>query len=466
MAVVIPEPFAEESTATTGTGALTLAGAIDARHQTVNAAVGTNNSVFYYLLDGNGTAWEAGWGTSTGATGFSRDTIWKSTNADAAINLSANTHTLRIGPSPFANNVGGSGITGRLSLHPTDPFYDPTNTVAVSGQDATANTLTCTGHKWSTGTMATSSATSGGLTAGTAYFVRAVGADTISLHASLAHAIENTNLIDITGAVTANIIAYGVSNQSVYFIPVEGDKIDLWNGSAWVPTVYGPTEIPLGTMTTSIGYDIFVYYSSGALAYELLAWASATARATELEWSDGRLVKVGDKTRRWAGAIYARTTTRTEISWRTRYVFNADIQIEAAMHAFDTAASWTNTTAAYQAANNSQTNASVTVFDGLGTGVLHGQALGLSLNATAAVDRRVNVGLDSTTVPEAIDAYTNLGSNNGAPCVCPFSIKPGLGLHYVCQLEYSMALGTTTWYAGVSVNGKGGYSGLFATWSW
>lgn len=94
-------PRIKETTSTTGTGALSLIGA-ETGFQTIVAALGTGNTMLYWLLDGNGIDWEMGQGTITdGAPDtFSRDTVYYSTNANAAIDLSANTHVIFNAPVP------------------------------------------------------------------------------------------------------------------------------------------------------------------------------------------------------------------------------------------------------------------------------------------------------------------------------------------------------------------------------
>jgi hypothetical protein len=75
----------QETTATTGTGTVTLGGAV-AGYQSF-AAVGNGNNTYYTILDG--TNWEVGVGTysTTGPT-LARTTILSSSNSGSAINLS------------------------------------------------------------------------------------------------------------------------------------------------------------------------------------------------------------------------------------------------------------------------------------------------------------------------------------------------------------------------------------------
>ena len=88
-------PRAKETTSTSGTGTLNLSGAV-AQFQTFVAGVGSGNTTAYTIVDANGTGWEEGVGTVTSGSPatLSRTTITGSSNAGAAITLSAGTHTV------------------------------------------------------------------------------------------------------------------------------------------------------------------------------------------------------------------------------------------------------------------------------------------------------------------------------------------------------------------------------------
>jgi hypothetical protein len=83
----------KETTATTGTGSYSLAGAV-AGFQTFVAGVGSGNSVHYVVE--NGTDWEIGVGTVTDATPdtLTRTTIIASSNANAAVNWTTGGKTI------------------------------------------------------------------------------------------------------------------------------------------------------------------------------------------------------------------------------------------------------------------------------------------------------------------------------------------------------------------------------------
>ena len=86
MALVIADRVRETST-TTGTGTLTLAGAVSG-FQTFSMAIGNTNTCYYTIA--NGSEWEVGLGTVAAGT-LARTTILKSSNAGSAVDFSAGT---------------------------------------------------------------------------------------------------------------------------------------------------------------------------------------------------------------------------------------------------------------------------------------------------------------------------------------------------------------------------------------
>jgi hypothetical protein len=84
-----------ETSTTTGTGALTLAGAI-AGFRAFSAVCSTNDTVIYAIEGVNGSGvptgeWEAGVGTYSGVNTLTRTTVIASSNSNSAVTLSAGT---------------------------------------------------------------------------------------------------------------------------------------------------------------------------------------------------------------------------------------------------------------------------------------------------------------------------------------------------------------------------------------
>jgi hypothetical protein len=79
----------KETSTTTGTGTLTLAGAVTG-YQAFSAAFADQDRVWYCVTDG--TNWEVGYGVFTASgTTLSRDKVYASSNAGALVNFGAGT---------------------------------------------------------------------------------------------------------------------------------------------------------------------------------------------------------------------------------------------------------------------------------------------------------------------------------------------------------------------------------------
>lgn len=80
----------KETTTTTGTGSLTLLGAVS-QFRTFNTAFGTDAPFYYAIVGQSGTEWEVGIGHLSASTTLVRDRVTASSNSNAAVNLSAGT---------------------------------------------------------------------------------------------------------------------------------------------------------------------------------------------------------------------------------------------------------------------------------------------------------------------------------------------------------------------------------------
>ena len=91
MALVINDRVKETSTST-GTGTINLAGA-ETGYESFVSGVGTTNKTYYAIELNSLGEWEVGIGTVTSGSPdtLSRDTIISSSNSDAAVNFSAGT---------------------------------------------------------------------------------------------------------------------------------------------------------------------------------------------------------------------------------------------------------------------------------------------------------------------------------------------------------------------------------------
>jgi hypothetical protein len=80
----------KETTTTTGTGNVTLAGAV-AQFQAFSDRFLVDSPFYYAIVGQSGTEWEVGMGHLSGSTTLVRDEVYQSSNADALVNFSSGT---------------------------------------------------------------------------------------------------------------------------------------------------------------------------------------------------------------------------------------------------------------------------------------------------------------------------------------------------------------------------------------
>ena len=174
MALIV-EDRVLETTTTTGTGALTLAGAITGFKAFSSVMTSPSDTCYYMIegVDGNGALtaeWETGLGTYSASNTLTRTTVSRSSNANAAVNFAAGTK--RVSMSITKASVYGANeslsvtyaatitLDGSLArnFHTTLTgnviFANPTNMVAgQSGrvrvtQDGTGSRTATFGANW------------------------------------------------------------------------------------------------------------------------------------------------------------------------------------------------------------------------------------------------------------------------------------------------------------------------------
>ena len=90
MALVINDRVKESST-TSGTGAIALAGVVQG-YETFSAGIGNDNETYYAIYEQGTSNWEVGRGTlDATSANLARTEIISSSNSDAAVNFTGNT---------------------------------------------------------------------------------------------------------------------------------------------------------------------------------------------------------------------------------------------------------------------------------------------------------------------------------------------------------------------------------------
>jgi len=130
MALVVKDRV-KETTTTTGTGALTLAGAVTGFQSF--SVIGDGNTTYYTIIDNNTGDWEVGIGTYTSSgTTLSRDTILESSNSGSAVSLAAGTKEVFVTYPAERSVVGGMGyVQHSNTISQSSSISDGSN--AISG---------------------------------------------------------------------------------------------------------------------------------------------------------------------------------------------------------------------------------------------------------------------------------------------------------------------------------------------
>lgn len=116
----------KETTTTTGTGTITLLGAV-AAYQSF-AAIGNANVTYYTIAGQTGTEWEVGIGTYTASgTTLARNTVLSSSNGGALVNFSAGTKDV------WCDYPAGRAVQG------ADGYIENNATISVSSTINTGN---------------------------------------------------------------------------------------------------------------------------------------------------------------------------------------------------------------------------------------------------------------------------------------------------------------------------------------
>lgn len=170
-----------ETTTTTGTGTINLAGAVSG-YDTFVGGIATANTTVYAIIHQTAAEWEIGIGTVTDASPdtLSRTTILSSSNSDAAVNFSAGTKDVYcVAPALWLQKLSYIDLNAITSAPATAPAADSTDALAIGS-----------------GAVATSGARAIAIGTG-----RAAGADSL--------AMQITNLTSSYGSTGANSIAIG-----------------------------------------------------------------------------------------------------------------------------------------------------------------------------------------------------------------------------------------------------------------
>lgn len=377
---------------------------------------------------------------------------------------------LTAGNLAFLSDGSGGQTAGRWYQADADNTYSSTTPqigfVPTAISSATSGTIRVAGRI--TGLS--------GLTAGTVYYVSATAAGVTSTAPSNSRRVgqadsTTTMVFDANPAQSAAVVALGIVEgrltgttavpvttadvtgaTSIFYTPYKGNRISLYDGTNWNIRTF--TEITLAlTCTASLPYDVFAYDNATVVTLETLAWTNATTRATALALQNGVLSKTGALTRRYIGSFYCNSSAnQTDDSLAKRNLFNYYNRVTRAGYVTDATASWTYTTAAFRQANGSTAN-QIEIMVGVVEDAIDVRAQAEADNSANNADAQVGIGQSSTTTPitaSFVGRGNLLGAvaaGNQTTLLATYAGLPALGRQTYVWLEYSEAVGTTTWRA-------------------
>jgi hypothetical protein len=130
MAIVIKDRV-KETTTTTGTGIITLAGAVNGFQ--AFSVIGDGNETFYTIA--GGAEFEVGIGTYTlSGTTLSRDTVLESSNSGSLVDFAAGTKDVFVTYTAERTITGGGGGIGALVVNATTVTEDYTIATGTNAQ--------------------------------------------------------------------------------------------------------------------------------------------------------------------------------------------------------------------------------------------------------------------------------------------------------------------------------------------
>ena len=195
MALVINDRV-KETTTTTGTGALSLGGAVTG-FEAFSAGVGNSNTTYYAISHQTADEWEVGLGTLDGdSSDLTRTTVISSSNSDSAVDFAAGTKdvfcTIPASKLVYEDANNDATIGRNLTV---------TGDLTITGDDLTMNTNTSGAALIGDGTNFNPVAISGDITIGTTG-TAAIGSGVIidaDVNASAAIAVSKTAFTAGTG---------------------------------------------------------------------------------------------------------------------------------------------------------------------------------------------------------------------------------------------------------------------------
>lgn len=139
-----------------------------------------------------------------------------------------------------------------------------------------------------------------------------------------------------------------VTGSSLYFEAYKGNRVALYDGSAWQTVAFERYTLSGASITNSRPHDVFLDYNSGSPQLTVVAWTSDTARATAILVLDGVYVRSGANTQRYLGTVWANSSGQFANTRQNRHVWNYYNRVDQDMYIEDTSAAYAYATATWR----------------------------------------------------------------------------------------------------------------------
>lgn len=265
MAVVKAYNLARMTTATTGTGTLTLGVAVAPFLTFAQAGVSDGNTVCYSIIDGTANS-EIGTGVYTSSGTTMTRVVTKSTNSNSAINLSGTAQVL-ITPRAedlFGGNLPGSATNDDAAAGNVGEYIFATSSspaLAVTISNASPGIVTWASHGMSIGAAVNFTTTGGlptGVTVGTTYYVSSqnYAAGSFAVSTTVANALSGTSVnTSSAGSGThtgvGNAILTTATAKDLTGVSLTPGDWDVWGSVAFSPNSSTTSTTALSWISTA-----------------------------------------------------------------------------------------------------------------------------------------------------------------------------------------------------------------------
>ena len=264
----------QETTTSTGTGSITLNGAVTG-YVTFNSTFSNGNSVWYVIDDGAGN-WEIGYGTV--GTGTLTRTVFQSSNANALVPFGVGTKRVFC-TAPYTyllpDQTGNSG-----KILTTDGTTSSWTTIASAGgvtsvSVASANGFAGTSSGGSTPALTLSTSISGILKGnGTAISAAVAGTDYAAANASFTLGSTSVSL----GGTTTTVAGLTLTNPTINGFTGDTSVVNIGSGQFYKDTS-GNVGIGTSSPSSFTGYTtVSVNNATNGGIYNILVNGTETAR--------------------------------------------------------------------------------------------------------------------------------------------------------------------------------------------